>query len=1038
MNLRDAPHIFSIPPGMPFLPCLADALLSGDLIPGFEVGRDPLALASATIYLPTRRAVRELRSTLVDRMGKASAILPSIRALGEFAEEELLFESGDAEVLETPPPIGALDRLLLLAPLVQAWKSRLPAHFAALYDEKIVVPTSTADAIWFARDLAALIDEMETEGADWKRLAGLVEGDLAAWWQVTLEFLQIVSVHWPERLRELDRSNPAQYRNAHLKAEAARLSRNPPEGPVIAAGSTGSIPATAALLSAIARLPRGAVVLPGLDTILDEISWAALGDSSAPAICGHPQYGLKKLLDAMKVTRDDVIELSQAQDDLADRRRLVSDALRPAETTDQWASETADAAIPEIRKALSRVTLMEATNERDEALAIAVALKHAVDQGSGTAALVTPDRELARRVSAELQRFQVKADDSGGTPLSQTPATILLRLLVECVFHPGDPVALLSLLKHPFLTLGMERSKVRSAAETIDLVALRGGAGRPDIATLAEEFPTRLSGLEDSNHPPFWKSRLTDQRIAEAQDVLSALSEAVSPLLAWRDRKMALLGEVARASVQSLENLARSGDETLEALYRGDSGEKLAAFLSALVGSATMLEFSAADWPDMLAALIATETVKPAPGSDDRIAIWGALEARLQSVDTLVIGGLNEGGWPRQPEADRFMSRFMKTGIDLEPPERRIGLAAHDFMMAMGNGTVILTRSGRSGDAPATPSRWLQRLITCAGPEVAEAMRSRGATLLGWAHALDEGEDVPFATRPQPKPPLDARPKKLSITEIETLRRDPYAVYARRVLGLTPLDPLLRDPGAMERGTLFHDALERFTKAIDPMRTDAFAELLAIGKRLFEEAALPPDVAAVWWPRFERMAHHLVEWEQREAASVESRHAEISASAIATDRSATLISGRADRIDFLRDGAAVVYDYKTGSSPSKGQAHTLLSPQLALEGALLRRGAFGGLGARSVSDLVFIRLKGNGEVVPESILQHDRKTRTAEELADEAWQRLGDLLAYYDDPANGYLSRAIPFREGDVSGDYDHLARVLEWSAGSDDDGADR
>jgi ATP-dependent helicase/nuclease subunit B len=1036
MTLRDAPRLFSIPPGVPFLPGLADALLSGVLIPGFRAGGDPLALATATIYLPTRRAARALRSTLVDRIGRNSAILPSIRALGEFAEEELLFESGAAEALETPPPVGSLDRLLLLAPLVQKWKSRLPAHFAALYEENVVVPASAADAIWFARDLAALMDEMETEGADWSRLAGLVEGDLAIWWQVTLEFLRIVSTHWPERLAELDRSDPARYRNVLLHAEAARLSRNPPQGPVIAAGSTGSIPATAALLSVIARLQKGAVVLPGLDTVLDDASWAALGDPSSPSICGHPQYGLKKLLDALKAGREDVIELRGPQGDLADRRRLLSDALRPAETTDRWAGDPAGTGA-EIQAALSRVSLIEAANERDEALAIAVALKHAVGDGSKTAALVTPDRELARRVAAELQRFQVKADDSGGTPLSRTPAAILLRLLLECVFRPGDPVMLLSLLKHPLLALGMKRSKVRSASETIDLVALRGGAGRPDIAILAREFPARLSGLEAGNHPPFWKPRLTAERIGEAEDVLSALTEAIAPLLVWRNRRDALLSDIARASVEALENLGRSGDGTLGALYHGHSGEKLASFLAALVGSTTALEFGAADWPDMLQALIATETVKPAPGSEGRIAIWGALEARLQSVDTLVIGGLNEGSWPRQPEADRFMSRFMKTGVDLEPPERRIGLAAHDFMMAMGNGTVVLTRAARSGDAPATPSRWLQRLTTCAGPDAATAMRRRGATVLAWAHALDRGEDIPFAPRPQPAPPLDARPKRLSITEIETLRRDPYAVYARRVLGLEALDPLLRDPGAIERGTLFHDALERFTKAIDPLRPNAFEALLAIGRERFEEACLRPDVAAVWWPRFERMAAHLIEWERTEAGSVANRHAEIVASKIQTDRSATSISGRADRVDLLTDGTAIVYDYKTGSSPSKGQAHTLLSPQLALEGALLKRGAFEAIGPCGVADLVFVRLKGNGEVVPESILKHGNKVRTAGELADEAWRRLGDLLAYYDDPANGYLSRAIPFREGDVSGDYDHLARVLEWSAGADDEGPD-
>lgn len=1028
-------RVFSIPPGAPFLPTLAKALLSGRLVPGFRFDGDPLALADATIYVPTRRAARALRGVFVDHLGSRSAILPVIRPLGEFDEDEAAFEADASAAIDLAPPIAAIERLLLLAPLVRAWKRRLPAHVAALFDEEIVVPASAADAIWLARDLARLMDEIETEGTDWTKLADLVTGNLAGWWQVTLDFLSIVTENWPNLLEERNRSNPAAHRNALIRLEAARLKRNPPAGPVIAAGSTGSIPATAELLAVIAGLPSGAVVLPGLDLMLDEPSFAAIAAPGArPALLGHPQYGLAKLIGKIGVLRGDVGEIAVAERPLALRAALVGEALRPAQTTELWAETRARFTAGDITEAFADVTLLEAAGERDEAVAIAVSLKRAVEQPGQRAALVTGDRALARRVSVELLRFGVVADDSGGTPLINTPAAGLLRLALQAAFRPGDPVALLSLLKHPLLGLGLKRTSVRHAAEIVELVALRGGTGRPDVASLPALFEARLTGL-GSTRPPFWFSRLTVRNIERARELLVRLADALAPLTAFRSQAEADLAELTRASVVALESLGRTADGSLCELYAGDAGEKLAELLRGLIAASASLSFAADEWPDVMEALIAPETVKPAQGTDRNIAIWGALEGRLQSVDTLVVGGLNEGVWPRKPEGDRFMSRLMKTGIDLEPPERRIGLAAHDFQMAMGAKKVVLARSARSGDAPAVPSRWLQRLLTFIGKDHAAVLRRRGDEFLSWARALDAGERRDFAPRPQPKPPLTVRPQHFSVTEIETLRRDPYAIYARRILGLMPLDPVIRDPGAAERGTLFHAILHLFSRTVaDPLVPEALAGLIAAGRACFAEAALPPDVEAVWWPRFEKLAAGIIEWERGRAFAVTMRHAEERAEKTGVGQSGVTVSGYADRVDLLAGGMADILDYKTGSSPSKAQAHTLLSPQLALEGALLRRGAFKGLGAREPSQLAFIRLKPNGEVFEESILEYNRKPRTAADLAEEAWARLEKLLIHYADPTTGYLSRALPFREGETDGDYDHLARVLEWSAGGDAD----
>lgn len=1033
--MSGAPRVLTIPPGAPFLPTLAKALLSGALVPGFRFDGDPLALADVTIYVPTRRAARALRGVFADLIAGGSAILPVIRPLGEFDEDEALFETEPGQgpaALDLAPPIASVERLLLLAPLVRAWKRRLPAHVAALFEEEMVVPASAADAVWLARDLAQLMDEIETEGSDWTRLADLVSGNLAGWWQVTLDFLKIVTENWPLALEERGRSNPAAHRSALIRLEAARLKRNPPAGPIIAAGSTGSIPATAELLAAIAGLPLGAVVLPGLDQTLDDAAFAAISAPDArPALLGHPQYGLAKLITKIGVTRRDIEPVGD--DRLAARAALVGEALRPAETTELWAQTRAQFSGQQIEAAFADVTLMEAANERDEAAAIAIALRRAVEQKGKRAALVTGDRALARRVAAELLRFGIVADDSGGTPLSQTPPASLLRLALQVALEPGDPVALLALLKHPLLAAGMDRPAVRHAAEIIELVALRGGTGRPDLATLPTLFEERLTGFDNEKRKPFWHSRLSAGDIEQARDLLSRLAEAFLPLLALRNGKEAELATLVRASVAALENLGRQADGTLVRLYDGDAGEKLAELLRGLVSADASFPLAAEEWPGVTEALIAPETVKPTRGTDKAIAIWGALEARLQSVDTLVIGGLNEGVWPRKAESDRFMSRMMKTGIDLEPPERRIGLAAHDFQMAMGAPKVVLARAARSGDAPAVSSRWLQRLLTFIGEDHAAGMRRRGNELLAWARELDSGEKRDFAPRPKPTPPVAVRPRRFSVTEIETLRRDPYAVYARRILRLMPLDPVIRDPGAAERGTLFHAILHLFSGTVaDPRDPSALAGLLAAGRACFAEAALPADVEAVWWPRFEKLATGIIDWEVGRAEAVARRHAEARAEEIEVGHSGVTLSGYADRVDLLAGGMADILDYKTGSSPSKAQAHTLLAPQLALEGALLRRGAFRELGAREPSQLAFVRLKPNGDVFEESILEYNRQPRTAADLAEEAWARLEKLLVHYEDPTTGYLSRALPFREGETDGDYDHLARVLEWSAGGD------
>ena len=1029
------PRVVSIPPGVPFLPTLVDTLLDGRLVPTFRYDGDPLALADVSIFVPTRRAARELRAAFVSRMGGRSAILPMIRPLGEFDEDAVLL--GPAErVVDLAPPMTPVDRLLLLAPLVRSWRSRLPRHVESLFGEPLILPASVADSLWLARDLGQLMDEIETGGRDWTGLSELVDGELAGWWQVTLEFLRILTEHWPAILAERGRSDPAAHRNALIDAETTRLAEHPPRGPVIAAGSTGSIPATARLLAAVSRLEQGAVVLPGLDITLEAETWEAIGQSiDRPAICGHPQFGLRRLVSTIGIERSEVTELVQPPQALRARNRLLSEALRPADTTDRWADLRSEIAGQVAAGAVDGMSLIEAATPREEALAIAIALREALVEPGKSVALVTVDRELARRVSSELLRFGIQADDSAGSALASSVPYGLLRLLVETVFRPGDPLAIVALLKHPLLRAGLSEDGARLAAETIELVALRGGVGRPDIAELSTAFDRRLVDHDEEGiRKPFWLPRLTVRRLDAARRLLAGIDSGLADLLTLRGQEVEL-ATILRATVAAAERLAFDPESGVEGLYGGDAGEALAAFLSSILASVEPLHFASSEWPDVLVPLVSGTATKPPAGADPRVAILGTLEARLQSFDLLVLGGLNEGSWPARAEADRFMSRIMKSGVGLDPPERRIGQAAHDFMMACGTERLVLTRSERSGDAPAVASRWLQRLLACAGVEGTKAMRLRGGRFVQWARSIDNLPRVALAERPAPTPPVEARPRTFSVTEVETLRRDPYAVYARRVLRLRALEPLLRDPAAAERGTLFHDILDRFTRdAVDPFSPDAEAELTRIGRLLFDKAALPPDVDAVWRPRFKDMVPAVIDWERGRGSDLD-RKPEIKARSTEVADTGVWLSGRADRIDLRPGGMADIIDYKTGSSPSVRQAHTLLSPQLALEAALLLRGAFGEVGSPEPADLLYVRLRPDGSVVEDSILDIRGSLRTAADLAEDAWARLAALARHYDIPANGYLSRALPFREGDTDGEYDHLARVQEWATGEEAEG---
>ncbi|HEV7309263.1 double-strand break repair protein AddB [Ensifer sp.] len=1048
-------NVFTIPPGLPFLKTLAEKLCDGSLTPDFRYdAADPLPLAGVTIFVPTRRSARVLRSEFVDLLGGRSTILPTIKALGETDDDSGFFDAEVPAVLDLAPPLPGTARLIELGRLILAWRNRLPKVVLDIHAESpLIAPASPADAIWLARNLSDLIDAMETEELDWDKLDRLDAGEHALWWQLTLEFLKIARTYWPERLEELKQSSPARHRNAILQAETQRIALGKIEGPIIIAGSTGSIPATAALIAAVQKLHNGTIVLPGLDQTMSDTEWdmivadTALEARPDPASRSHPQYGFYRLLKRMAVLRRDVVALSDAKADLDFRAEILSHALLPAKATDAWTEMRGNLNRDGLQAAFGDAALIETANEREEAAAIAVALRLALEGDEDSqAALITPDRNLARRVAVELVRFGIEADDSAGTPLSSTPQGSFMRLLLEASLRPGDPVALVALLKHPQARFGLSRDAMRRGADALERMALRGSTATVDILALAPLIDAAIVQHKADRHPPEWRSGIDEDDLGAARDLAEKISVAVAPLASALTRSKDgsrlfseefTFADWATRTGQALE--AASADERgdLGGLWSGEAADTLATLLRGIIETDGQMTADGPQWCDVIEALAASSAVKPRSMRHPRVFIFGALESRLQSMDLVVLGGMNEGNWPGQTANDPFLSRTMKTGIGLEPPERRIGQLAHDFQMACGTRRLIFTRSMRQGSAPTVASRWLQRLLALGGDGLAEALRANGADYLAWARMLDDGGRQPLAERPAPKSPADLQPRKYSFSEVSRLRRDPYAIYARRILRLHPLLPFNADPGAAERGTLYHAIVERFVRGgVDVLSPAAEETMNRLLNEAFDEARLPVHIDTIWRPRFAAVGSAFIEWERERKRWLRHSRTEVAASmelGVADMR----LTGIADRLDTLTDGSVEIIDYKTGSSPSVREARVLLDPQLALEAAALKAGAFKGVPPSHPHSLLYVRLKPGARFKSEAVNNEGSKskeTKSAEQLADESLGELRKLLSALLSGKHGFASRLIVQKERDYGGEYDHLARVAEWSTADNDE----
>ena len=981
-------QIHTIPQGRDF----ADDLVTGVL----GIIKTPDEMADSIIMLPNRRLAQATRQAFA-RLGRGKAqIMPRMMPIGDVDEdaEELIAAGWDAD--DKPPVIDRIERQLSLSELTRPFFKAAGLHHVA-----------EAENLALAGALGVFLDQMQTAQCDPKKLDDLAHQDHAEHWKKIIRFLEIGTESWPLILQKINKSDPAVWRNAAIKARATAWRQAPPKGTVIIAGSTGSIPATHQLMESVLAMPNGHIILPGLDKYMAEDDWQELSDIQDPTLATHPQHAMATLLASLGVVRRDVA-LWQGTNfadggynpEESGRAGVIREAMRPAKQTPKWRDIPARQEIKP--RSIAGWQRIDCYDKREEAEVIALAMREVLEVPEKTAIMITADERLAKMVAGELQRWEVNVPLTAGQKLSQTSVGQFLLLIIEAWAEDFAPIPLLAMARHPLAAAGMKRHDFREKIKEIEKTLLRGN-----------RVEGGLEGLEKAAEPhPYLKKFIKENLI-----------NPLKPLL--EKNKKRSLAEWVNDHGKVAENLSKSDSDGAVRPWLQQDGIRLAQFFQRLQRYGKDITVSAEDYLPMLQSLMGAEKIYPKQQEHPRLAILTPIEARMQTADLTIIGGMNEGLMPQDITPDPWMNSAMRQQFGMPQTNWRIGHMALDITNALARPEVIITQAKRDGSTPILPSRWLRRLDAVLG--VAEIEWPKNQRLQSLARQLNsDGSRQSPEKRPEPKPPIKARPTKFSATALDTLLRDPYALYARKILELRALNDIDQQPNAADRGNLTHEALRQFieeNQGAAPEEND-YGRLIEIGEGIFNAFSHSPMVRIFWWARFCETAKWFIGEEQKNRGLIAKSIVEKTGNASLEVGGITFtITAKADRIDLLHDGRLDIIDYKTGGLRSSKEVGGGRALQLRVEAFIADSGGFSeiekGLPIKSLTYWKLSGTKNNpGEI--------KNVTPDNENIADDTKQGLMRLLGSFTDENQGYLSEPITSEINPYS-DYRHLARVGEW-----------
>ncbi|MBX7146620.1 MAG: double-strand break repair protein AddB [Alphaproteobacteria bacterium] len=966
--------IFTIPSGINFVQAIAERLLE-------ETKSDPLELTHYTILLPTKRSCLLLQEAFIHTDKVDALFLPKIKPLGDLSENDFsLIPDHQINGLSILPGIDPTKRILLLAKLIV---------------EKTEINFNKA--LFLAKDLFKFLDEIQKERINFYEFNEIISANYALHWQQIFNFLKILFHEWPKILKEEKCLDVVERQNILLEQQAKIWKENPPKFPVWVAGSTGSVPATAELMKVVSHLPLGYIILPGLNLNLDDNLQKEIREDPC-----HPYYGMLNLLSNLNYKLSDVRPwpLEDANIPLK-RNALLNQVFYPASVVTKW--DQLKRKWTDIDKAVENLKLVLCANSKEEAEIIAIILREALEKSNQKVALVTADRKLARRVTAELRRWSITVESGVGLSLDKTKTGEFLKLLTSLVLHQTY-TTWLSIFKHPLTSMGFSKEYFLEAVKEIELKLLRGSFITEDLETLIK--------------------KAYDLNLDKASNILEKTKIIFHDFFGLLKDNHVNLEKLIQTHIILAESLVTTDKVPgYEILWSDHDGNSVLNFLINMISTNSNISLSTGkDYFDFFNYFLAEHIIYKDYNVNSRLSILSPFEARLYQADLMILGGLNEGVWPSEPEFDPWLNRNMRTILGLPLPERYIGLSAHDFFQLACAPSVVMTRSLKKDAVVTTPSRWVKRLQIF--------LKSLGKEILvpnnwiEWRKMSNHIESISNFSPPYPKPPVHLRPRKLSVTQLQKLLHNPYIIYVETILKLSPLEPLEPIPNASIRGTLIHTILEKFLYDYERNHIpDPYNYLIALGKKIFSSLLFYPTVWGFWWPRYERVAQWFIKSLEFYKDKKLRTFLEISGQYTLTlSLGDYVLTAKADRIDLMKDGGLTIIDYKTGSIPSMRKVNQGFYPQLILEAIIAKAKGFSLIKeSNKIQKLEFWKITGRNPAVEVINLPFD-----IDNLIEEHHEGIKKFLESFDDVNTAYPI-SVDYQTNDYIKSYQHLARMKEW-----------
>lgn len=953
-----------------------------DVLAGYFLERyknKPEELANILFLLPNRRSCQSLAGAFVRKRGGQPTILPRMEPIADIEEDEI-FLSGNAEVLKKlKPSVNQLERVLNFTRMIM------------LKNKYGISDVSLSQAYALAQNLASFMDTVQNEDLDFANLKNIVPDEYSEHWQKTLILLQIITEYWPRILSENGKCDPAERKKQLLKAEMDFWCNSSQKPKIVIAGTTAAYPYLREVVKTVAEFEEGEVYLYGLDKYLDEDSWNSIDEN-------HPQYELKTLLDFLNISREDITDINSGNITL--REKLISEIMRPATSSGMWRKLSLQT-LP--KEAFNNIHLINCDDVRQEAKAIALIMRETLETAGKTVALVTMDRNLSRRVVSELRKWNIKADDSAGQPLSLSHIGVYFRLIGEAIAK-DTMTSKITVMKYPYTSCGKSR----------------------------KEYIKEVYHLE---HNLRKEVALTDSQKA----ILDDFEERIRPLKELYETPTINLKDMLETHIRVAQSLADTDEKTGEKIiWRKEDGRAAANFFVNLINKSDELgPISSNDYLPFLTTVMTQQNVRLSYGFHPRIKILGPIEARLVNYDRVIIGSVNEGVWPKMPQSDMWLSRPMKKAFGMSQNEKSIGVCASDFAHLMHADEVYLTRSQKSDGTPTDKSRWWLRLETILEAVFgSDAKQKSEYTFIYqqpyslWAKNLDRCYKPQPIKAPEPRPELKYRPRKLSASQIEILMRDPYYIYAQKILHLYQLPSLDRSKEVFDFGTIVHETMEEFCREYNSSYypSDAAEKLMSIGMRKFAEKNIEKEVVTFWQPRLKAFIDMVLEHEKECRPRIKKIYSETEGEIMFKRKGGDfLITGKADRLDETDEGCINVIDYKTGYGRSSSEIEKVTAPQLPVEALIVQNGGYKEVGKKNVSGMQYWALKGKQGFTDE---------KQSQEAIIKIKEALQKLIDEFDKKERPYLTKPILGGSGQY-GDYDHLSRFLEWSVRDDNQDSD-